>query len=85
MDYPAKGPEKPRVRHDSDLIMRRLKCAHYYDTIGREDHLTVELPKGSYVPRFSSPAEPAVAGPLRTDRGNQVYSPQKREACDVAA
>ncbi len=63
----------PIVRVEAGRLRARLR--QYYDTIGREDHLTIELPKGSYVPRFSSPAEPAVAGAAEDRPRHQVYSP----------
>jgi serine/threonine-protein kinase len=54
----------PIVRVEAGRLRTRLK--HYYDTEGQQDPLLVDLPKGSYVPRFAAhqgknvdaPAEP---------------------------
>jgi TolB-like protein/Tfp pilus assembly protein PilF len=41
----------PIVRVEAGRLRTRLK--HYYETEGLEDPLIIELPKGSYVPRFA--------------------------------
>jgi TolB-like protein/Tfp pilus assembly protein PilF len=50
----------PRIDNNVRTEARRLraKLAEYYATAGQADRLRIELPKGSYVPRFTA-AEPA--------------------------
>jgi TolB-like protein/Tfp pilus assembly protein PilF len=42
----------PIVRVEAGRLRTRLK--HYYDTEGQRDSLLIDLPKGSYVPRFTA-------------------------------
>jgi TolB-like protein len=42
----------PAVRVEAGRLRKRLE--HYYLTQGREDPVLIELPRGSYVPRFRS-------------------------------
>ena len=41
----------PIVRVEAGRLRTRLK--HYYETEGLQDPVLIELPKGSYVPRFA--------------------------------
>jgi len=53
----------PIVRVEAGRLRTRLK--QYYDTEGRDDPLVIDLPKGSYVPRFE-PASSSRLAPLAT-------------------
>lgn len=46
----------PVVRYTAGEVRKRL--AQYYQAPGHERELRIELPPGSYVPRFESPPEP---------------------------
>ena len=54
----------PRIDNNVRTEARRLrvKLAEYYAEAGKNDPVIIELPKGSYVPRFFA-AEPAAANP----------------------
>ena len=63
----------PIVRVEAGRLRARLK--QYYDTDGREDSLFIELPKGSYVPRFAvGGAQPAPNG-IEAAQPERTYSP----------
>ncbi len=53
----------PIVRVEAGRLRTRL--THYYETEGREDPLIIDLPKGSYVPRFASQAAKQTASEAR--------------------
>lgn len=57
------GTFDPRIDPIVRVEARRLrtKLARYYETEGRADGLTIQLPKGSYVPQFASGAVEAPA------------------------
>ena len=61
----------PIVRVEAGRLRTRLKS--YYDGDGRYDSLLIELPKGSYVPRFRSPSlpEPGVTESPRAEESNE--------------
>ncbi len=63
----------PIVRVEAGRLRARLR--QYYETAGLEDLIIIELPKGSYVPRFSPPGPPAPAPTSLNTRPEQVYSP----------
>lgn len=48
----------PIVRVEAGRLRTRLK--HYYESEGRQDTLVIDLPKGSYVPRFAPQKSPSV-------------------------
>jgi adenylate cyclase len=45
----------PAVRVEAGRLRQRLE--HYYLTLGRDDPVLIELPRGGYVPRFESSAD----------------------------
>lgn len=50
----------PVVRVTAAEVRKRI--AQYYQEPGREHELRIEIPTGSYVPRFHRPAQPLAAG-----------------------
>ena len=66
----------PIVRVEAGRLRTRLK--RYYETEGSSDPLVIDLPKGSYVPRFESPAmsrpAPQVAPPAPVEKRDQTPS-----------
>ncbi len=52
----------PIVRVEAGRLRLRLK--QYYETQGRENPIIIDLPKGSYVPRFVAQTPPAPATPV---------------------
>jgi TolB-like protein/Flp pilus assembly protein TadD len=81
----------PIVRVEAGRLRTRLK--RYYETEGREDPVVIDLPKGSYVPRFASPqpAAPPIASATPSYSPNSIavlpfadHSPQRDQEyfCD---
>lgn len=67
----------PIVRVEAGRLRTRLK--HYYETEGREDELVIDLPKGSYVPRFATQRAEA-----RESRAELQHAPQAYSANSIA-
>ena len=60
----------PIVRVEAGRLRTRLR--QYYETEGREDGLVIDLPKGSYVPRFK--AERPGSGAANTERAREPHA-----------
>jgi len=64
----------PIVRVEAGRLRRAL--ARYYDGAGRNDPLTIDLPRGTYVPVFRrrgvEMATPSAAAHLRADRSGEI-------------
>jgi hypothetical protein len=61
----------------------RLRLRNYYETEGREDAILIDLPKGSYVPRFVSQlvAAPATRGRVGHEASGAARIPSRSCRC----
>lgn len=63
----------PIVRVEAGRLRTRLR--QYYETMGREDALIIDLPKGSYVPQFNVAVSLSSTSALPSSQPAQLYSP----------
>jgi TolB-like protein/Flp pilus assembly protein TadD len=62
----------PIVRVEAGRLRTRLK--QYYETEGRNDQLVIDLPKGSYVPRFVTQSPETQQNQADPGHGTHTYS-----------
>jgi serine/threonine-protein kinase len=60
----------PTVRAEASRLRERLE--RYYESVGADDPLIIELPRGGYVPRIVPRAEPATARTVSTDADEAI-------------